>query len=122
MECARKARYYMEYHHESETCEVYCLRHRPFPLVKEIQKNERLTEDEIIHFCELFDNSLFEYKNLKRWTDRDRRELLSKVQRAYFQMRKLSITLYKGPDQTKNHDKNAYDEEMYHVRNGRYFA
>jgi hypothetical protein len=65
---------------------------------------------------------LFEYKNLKRWTERDRRELLSKVQRAYFQMRKLSITLYKGPDQTQKIEKNHKNEEMYHVRNGRYFA
>jgi hypothetical protein len=52
--------------------------------VKEIQKNEKLIEDEVIHFSELFDNSLFEYKNLKRWTERDRRELLQKVQKAYF--------------------------------------
>jgi hypothetical protein len=37
-------------------------------------------------------------------------------------MRKLSITLYKGPDQTQKLEKNLKNEEMYHVRNGRYFA
>jgi hypothetical protein len=112
----------MEYHHESEIFEVYCLRHRPFPLVKEIQKNEKLTEDEVIHFSELFDNSLFEYKNLKRWTERDRRELLQKVQKAYFQMRKLKITLYKGPEETMKYENCTENKESYHVRNGRYFA
>lgn len=69
----------MEYHAESDYCEVFCLRHRPFPLLKEIERNEKLTEDEIINFSELFDTSLFEYKNLKRWSERDRRELLAHV-------------------------------------------
>ena len=50
----------MEYHPESEYSQVFCLRHRPFPLLKEIERNEKLQEDEIIHFSELFENSLFE--------------------------------------------------------------
>ena len=69
----------MEYHPENDICEVYCLRHRPFPLLKEIQRNEKQIEDEIVHFCELFENSMFEYKNLKRWSERDRKELITNV-------------------------------------------
>ncbi len=69
----------MEYHPDSEYCEVFCLRHRPFPLLKEIERNEKMIEDEIFHFSELFDNSLYEHKNLKRWSDRDKRELLKNV-------------------------------------------
>lgn len=103
----------MEYHHDTEYCEVFCLRHRPFPLLKEIQRNEKLVEDEIVHFSSLFDNSLYEYRNLKRWTDRDKRELFAHVQRVFFQMRKLKITLYKLPPS---------DEPSYYVKGGRYFA
>ncbi|TNV85284.1 hypothetical protein FGO68_gene11457 [Halteria grandinella] len=101
VECARKARYYMEYSGPSDdqdSFSIFCLRHRPFPLRKEIERNERLTEDEITHFCELFDNSLFEWKNMKKWSDKDKRELLSNIGNVYFYMRKLRITLFKQLD------------------------
>lgn len=114
----------MEYHPESEYCKVFCLRHRPFPLLKEIERNEKLQEDEIIHFCELFDNSLFEYKNLKRWSDRDKKELLAKVQSLFFQLRKLQITLYKGQSQLTSQEAMLpmkRKSETYYIRAGRYF-
>lgn len=52
---------------------------------------------------------MYEYRNLRRWSDRDKKELLYRVQQVYFQLRKLGITLYK--------DKEA----GYFVRGGRFF-
>jgi hypothetical protein len=109
----------MEYQPLSEDADsfsIFCLRHRPFPLRKEIERNERLTEDEITHFCELFDNALFEWKNMKRWSEKDKRELLANVTEIFFKMRKLGITLYK--------DKSScpLDTESFYIKQGRYFC
>ena len=67
------------YEADNEKYEVYCLRHRPFPLVKEICKNEKEMFDEITSFADIFDQSMLEFKYLKKWSDRDRKELMQRV-------------------------------------------
>lgn len=85
----------MQYHFDIEEGEVYCERHRPFPLKKEIERSEKAQTDDVIAFADSFELSLSLAKDIKKWKEKDNKELLYRVQKVYLQLRKLRITLYK---------------------------
>jgi len=39
---------------------------------------------------------------VKKWSDKDKKELLTKVQRVYLQLRKMKITLFKDKNKKKS--------------------
>eukprot|EP00347_Sterkiella_histriomuscorum_P015623 403356329 len=120
VECARKAKYYMNYDCDTESKEVFCLSHRPFPLIQEIEKNEKQIFDEIMTFSESFEQSLADFKQLKKWSDRDRRELLQNCRKVYFYMRKLKCTIYKQPQQLPE-NLESLNDSGYYIKEGRFF-
>ncbi len=102
VECARRSNYFMEYHFESDSGEVFCQRHSPFPMLKEINRSERAQLEELVNYAGVFEQSQSLAKNVKKWSDKDKKELLTKVQRVYLQLRKMKITLFKDKNKKKS--------------------
>ena len=60
VECARRAGYYLEIeridkerHHR-----VFCEKHRPLKIVKEMEEKDRQTLDEVHKFCKVIDKCM----------------------------------------------------------------
>ena len=99
----------MQYHFDVEEGEVFCQRHRPFPLRKELERSEKQQTEDVIAFADSFELSLAMARDVKRWKEKDNRELLYRVQKVYLQLRKLKITLYKNK------------EGQYYIKEGKFF-
>ena len=59
VECARRANYCMEMEREKQkTFKMFCEKHRPLKIVKEMEERDRQTVDEIQKFCKVIDKCM----------------------------------------------------------------
>lgn len=60
IECARRANYYLEVERvdRERHCRVFCEKHRPLKIVKEMEEKDRQTLDEVHKFCKVIDKCM----------------------------------------------------------------
>jgi bromodomain and PHD finger-containing protein 1 len=62
VECARRASYFMEIEKKEgsrdKTYKIFCEKHRPLKIVKEIAERDRQTIEEIQKFCKIIDKCM----------------------------------------------------------------
>ena len=56
IECARRANYFMEIEKgqdKDQQYKIFCEKHRPFKIVKELEERDRQTVDEVLKFAKV---------------------------------------------------------------------
>ena len=78
VECARRANYYMEIEKKDrdKVHKIFCEKHRPLKIVKEMVEKEKCAMDEVNRFCKVIDKAMEIYSKYKMRTmtaDREHR-------------------------------------------------
>lgn len=83
---------------------IFCERHRPFKLIKEIKDKQESAFEELQKFCKTMRKAVdvmsrvpYKCKAVveKKWKEKDKKTLLDKVRDHFFLLRKLRINLVK---------------------------
>jgi hypothetical protein len=100
---------------------IFCERHRPFRLIKEIQEKQEAAIEEVQKFCKSVKRAVdvmaripYKCKHSleKKWKEKDKKVLLEKVKERYLLMRKLRINIVRV-DPNKRRKRGAQGKGKY---------
>ena len=135
VECARRNNYCMEIERKDrdKSYRMFCEKHRPLKIVKEMEEKDRQTIEEIQRFCKIIDKCIEidmrsrikqkqdkdnsnnrqvtssradqSTKN-KKWREKDKKTLFERIKDKYLMLRKLRINVIRV-DPMKKHVKKS---------------
>jgi len=132
-EWARRAGYYLECgkesggnenepvkshgnHNNHEDFKVFCERHRPFKLIKEVEEKQEAASKEVKGFWKSIKKALdivnkIPYKSKavweRKWKEKDKKKLLDKVRDRFFLLRKLKLNIIRiDPNKKRKRTRN----------------